>query len=198
MKIINYHYPKSSFLSIEKDLGIIVNNILKNDNLKKLLYYTTKDCLQKPKLTEDESLELFNKNIKIVPKLYIDREVLNYIEISIDNYSPNKTNPEFRDNTIEFDIICHNSQWQLKDFQLRPYRIAAELDVMFNNQHLSGIGKLQFIGGFQQVLTDEYTMVCLTYKAVHGEDDKKFAPSPISEAQNLENFNNMFNNDEEE
>ena len=79
MKIVKYHEPKSSFLSIEKDLGFIVNKILQNDNLKKLLYYTSKDCLSKPKLTEDQSLELFGKNIKIVPKLYIDTEVLNYI-----------------------------------------------------------------------------------------------------------------------
>jgi hypothetical protein len=45
MKKMTYTYPKSSFLSIEKDLGIMVNMILKNDRLKKLLYYTSKDCL---------------------------------------------------------------------------------------------------------------------------------------------------------
>lgn len=198
MKIINYHYPKSSFLSIEKDLGIIVNNILKNDNLKRLLYYTTKDCLQKPKLTEDESLELFDKNLHLVPKMYINKEVLNQIFISFDNYRPNSENTEFRDNYIEFDILCHYNQWQLKDFQLRPYRIAAELDTMFNNQHLSGIGVLNFVGAERITSDDEFAGICLMYRAVHGEDDKKFAPSPISEAQNLENFNNMFNNDEEE
>jgi hypothetical protein len=50
---------------------------------------------------------LFKKNIKIVPKLYIDGSVLNYIIISFDNFTPNATNPEFRDNIISFDIICH-------------------------------------------------------------------------------------------
>jgi hypothetical protein len=34
----------------------------------------------------------------------------------------------------------------LKDFELRPYKIAAEIDTMFNNKHLSGIGLLQFMG----------------------------------------------------
>lgn len=198
MKIVKYHEPKSSFLSVEKDTGIIVNSILKNDNLKKLLYYTTKDCLEKPRLNEDESLDLFNKNIKIVPKIYIDRETLTYIIIRYRNFYPNATNPQFRDNVIEFDIICHYDQWQLKDFQQRPYRIAAELDTMFNNKHLTGIGTLQFAGGNYLTLTDEYGGFCLLYDAVHGEEDKKFAPNPISEAQNLENFNNMFNNDEDE
>ena len=106
MKIESYKYPKSSFLSTEKDMNIIVNCILKNERLKKMLHYTTRDCMSKPNLTEDESLALFGKNIKIVPKLYIDGSVLNYIIISFDNFTTTD-NPEFRDNIIEFDIICH-------------------------------------------------------------------------------------------
>jgi hypothetical protein len=198
MKILKYQEPKSSFLSIEKDMGIIVNGILKNDNLKKLLYYTTKDCLTKPKLTEEQSLELFEKNIKNVPKLYTDEDVLNYIVVNFDSFIPNDSNPEFRDNIIEFDVICHYDQWQLKDFQLRPLRIAAELDVLFNEKHLSGIGTLKFLGAEMVTYTDEFAGVCLVYYTVHGEDDKKFAPNPITEEINLENFNNMFNNDEDE
>jgi hypothetical protein len=53
MRIDGYHIPKSSFLSMEKDTGIIVNEILKNNRLKKLLYYTSSDAMEKPNLTED-------------------------------------------------------------------------------------------------------------------------------------------------
>jgi hypothetical protein len=53
MKKEVYTYPKSAFLSTEKDMNIIVNMIMKNDRLKKMLYYTSKDCLSKPALTED-------------------------------------------------------------------------------------------------------------------------------------------------
>ena len=88
MKKMTYTYPKSSFLSVEKDMDIIVNMILKNDRLKKLLYYTTKDCLERPNLTEDESLELFGKNIKIVPKIRVNNEILNYLFIRFDDFSP--------------------------------------------------------------------------------------------------------------
>ena len=171
MKIQTYTYPKSSFLSLEKDMNIIVQMILKNDRLKKLLHYTSRDCLSKPNLTEDESLELFGKNIKIVPKLSVDGEVLNYIIVSFDNFTENASNPEFRDNILEFDIICHFDQWQLKDFELRPYRIAAELDSMFNNQRLTGIGDLEFLGASQMILTDEFAGLCVMYRIVHGEED---------------------------
>ena len=34
---------------------------------------------------------------------------------------------------IEFDIICHMDQWTLKDFALRPFKIAAEIDTIFIN-----------------------------------------------------------------
>ena len=193
MKIVNYQIPKSSFLSTQKDMEIISNMIIKNNNLKKLLYYTSKNCLNKPNLTEDQTLELFGKNIKLVPKLYVDGSVLNYIVISFDNFITNQENPEFRNNLIEFDIICHFDQWQLKDFQLRPYRIAAELDSMFNGKHLTGIGELEFLGATQIILTDEYAGLCLLYQAIHGEEDKKKMPNPNDEEQFKENFDEVFN-----
>lgn len=195
MKKEIYTYPQSSFLSMEKDMGLIVNMIMKNDRLKKMLYYTSRDCLKKSKLTEDQTLEMFGKQIKTVPKIYVDDTVLNYLIIGFDNFSPNSTNPEFRNNLIEFDIICHYDQWPMKDFELRPYKIAAELDYMFNGKHLTGIGKLEFLGASQILLTDEYGGICLLYQAIHGEEDKKRMPNPNDEEDFLENFNALFNDD---
>jgi hypothetical protein len=187
MKIDGLKLPKSSFLSMEKDMGIIIDKMMKNERLKRLLHYTTKDALVRGNITEDESLDLIGKNIKIVPKLYVDGSVLNYIIISFDNFTAN-SNPEFRDNIIEFDVICHFDQWQLQDFQLRPYKIAAEIDSMFNDTHLTGIGHLEFLGANQMILTDEYAGLCLMYRAVHGEEDKKFMPNPADEERFLEDF----------
>jgi hypothetical protein len=53
MKIETYQFPKSSFLSIEKDLSIITNMMLKNERLKRLLYYTTPDALDKNNITSE-------------------------------------------------------------------------------------------------------------------------------------------------
>ena len=193
MKIESYTYPKSAFLSVEKDTGILVDLIMKNNRLKKLLHYTSPDCLDRKNLTEDETYELFGKNIKIVPKLTVDGTVLNYIIISYDNFTTNMTNPEFRDNILEIDIICHFDQWHLKDFELRPYRIAAEIDSMLNQKRLTGIGKIEFLGANQLILTDEFAGFCLMYQVIHGEEDKKFMPNPADEQQFQDNFNEMFN-----
>ena len=112
--IIKDPVPKSSFLSMEKDLSLITNMMVRNPRLNKLLYYTTNDALNRPAVSEENILDMFGKNIKIVPKLTVDNSVLNYVIISFDNFTPNATNPEFRDNIVEFDIICHFDQWQLK------------------------------------------------------------------------------------
>lgn len=193
MKIQNYIYPKSSFLSTEKDMNIIVDCIMKNERLKKMLYYTTSDCLTRPNLTQEQSLSLFGKNIKIIPKLKIDGEVLNYIVISFDNFFENPSNPEFRDNIVEFDIICHYDQWHMKDFELRPYKMAAELDTIFNNQRLTGIGKLNFLGATQMLLTDEYAGLCILYQVTHGEEDRKYSLNPKDDQELKNNFNAIFN-----
>lgn len=193
MKIQNYIFPKSSFLSIEKDIDIITQRICSNKRLQKLLHYTVPNALDKPDLNEDEQIEIFQKNIKIVPKLYIDGSVLNYIILSFDNFTPNATNPEFRDNIISFDIICHFDQWKMQGFELRPYRIAAEIDTMLNDTYLTGIGKLQFLGCNQLLLNDEYAGLSLMYAAIHGEEDKKGMLDPRKEAEYIEDFNEQYN-----
>ena len=184
--------PKSSFLAMEKDLALITNLLLKNQRLKKLLHYTTNNALHCANLTDEEAYALLNKNIKIVPKLYVDGSVLNYIIISFDNFTPNATNPEFRDNVISFDILCHFDQWHLQDFQLRPYRIAAELDSMLNEQHLTGIGTLTFLGANQLIINDEYAGVSLMYQAIQGDEDKRKPLNPNDAIDIAHNWNEMF------
>ena len=192
MLIDRVNKPHSSFLSVEKDMGIIANKLLQSDRLKRLLYYDTPDALTKPNLTSEQAEKLFGKNIKNIPKLYVDNSVLQYIIINFDNFTTNKNNPKFRDNIIEFDIICHFDQWNLNDYQLRPYRIAAEIDSLLDNQRLTGIGRLEFLGANQIILTDEYAGLCLMYQAIHGGEDKYKMPNPNDEAKFIEDYNHSF------
>ncbi len=192
MKIDNVKNPESAFLAQEKDMRIIVDRMAANQRLRKLLYYTTPDALRLPEVSDQNFVKMFGKNIRNLPKLYIDKDVLNYIVISFDNFAPNGDNPEFRDNTIEFDIVCHYDQWQLADsFQLRPYRIAAELDSMLDKKHLTGIGQLNFVGAQQIILTNEFAGLCLLYDTIHGGEDKKYMPNPADEQMFIEDYFKM-------
>ena len=73
MKIEGHQIPKSSFLSIEKDIAIIINNLMKNERLKRLLYYTTPDALDRPNISDAETIGLIKNNIKLIPKIKVDK-----------------------------------------------------------------------------------------------------------------------------
>ena len=176
-------------------MEILINHFLKNERLLKLLYYDTTDALERPTVPQEKVLDMFGKQIKIVPKLKIDKPEFCYLIISFDNFTQNMTNPAFRDNIVSFDIVCHFNQWNLKNFALRPYKIAAEIDSMFNNKKLTGIGTLQFLGANQIVLSDEFAGLTLMYQAIHGYqgEDSKNALKP-KEQENIElNWDKIFN-----
>lgn len=163
---------KSSFLSLDKDLALITNKITENQDLLKLLYYTQPDCLQAEDLSPREIISMLHKQIKIIPKIDIITECPNYIIITFDNFTPNATNPEFRDCTINFDIFCHPDHWNLGNFALRPYKIAGEIDRMFNNKKLTGIGETKLLTGNNLVLNDQLMGLSLIYQAIHGIEDE--------------------------
>lgn len=190
MKIENFKPNKSSFLSIEKDMSIIIDSIFSNETLLKLLYYTSKDALRKPILTDEQKMSLVDKNIKIKPKVYIDKDVKTYIIIRIRNFTPS-SNPQYRSCIIEFDIVCHVEQWAMEDFKLRPYRIAAELDNMLTDKHLSGIGTLDFLGTNDLALTDEYCGLCMQFLAYHGDDDKLENVKPQDNPAHVQDFKDV-------
>lgn len=164
---------KSSFKSIEKDFGLIINKLLKNETLKKLLFYTTDDCLERPSLTREETLSLVNKQLQIVPRKALDsNEAYPLVNIMFDNFMENNTNPEFRDNIIIIDIICHYDQWNLGNFQLRPYKIAGEIDGLLHDKYLTGIGRVRFMSAQMALMDDEFGGLTLIYSAIHGDDDR--------------------------
>ena len=56
----------------------------------------------------------------------------NYLRITFDDFTPNATNTFYRDHVLEIKIICHFDDWDLDNFELRPYRIAGEIDSMLD------------------------------------------------------------------
>lgn len=172
MKIPGYEFPKKGFLSLEKDYAIIVNKMLHNENLKKLLYIQDKNCLSLPNLTDEQTLSLINKNILLVPKIKVNKDDGAYIIIEYDNFMTNANNPEFRDSLLHFYIVCSEDHALLSDFQLRTYKIAGELESMFNDQYLTGFGTLKFVSAINTIINQEFPCLVLTYISVHGSEDQ--------------------------
>lgn len=174
MKHNSYEYPKSSLLGMPKDAAIIIDRILSNPNLLRLLVYETRDWQSQPLPNGEQIKELFTSHqISSVPKIKIDSKEKTYIRLTYGTIIRNASNPEYRDNTFGIDIICHYDNWDLGDFELRPYRVAGEIDAMLDKTHLTGIGELEFVSATPYVYNEEFAGVSLTYLAVRGHEDQK-------------------------
>ena len=190
MKIATIDFPHSSFLSVEKDLDIIISKICKNQRLLKLLYYNVPNALAQPALSDDQLEEVIKNNIKLVPKTYVEDEYRNYLIIKFDNFLTG-LNPEFRNNTIEFDILCNYENWQLDGYALRPIKIMAEIDSMFNGARLTGAGITEFGGATDIIATDQMAGYCIFFNVIHGGEDEKHALNPSDDEDIINNFNQM-------
>lgn len=177
----------SSFLSCEKDTETILRKLFienrpHSDILKRLLIINAKDCLddlQNPQYIEKiDSMSIADMKkegyFKLEPKIKMEEheEVKSYIIISYDNFTPNATNPQFRDCTISFDIICHTDYWDIGNYRMRPIKIIGYIDGILNECRLSGIGTLHFMGANELILDENLSGYTLMYRAVHGSDDQ--------------------------
>lgn len=175
----------SSFLSCEKDAETIIKKLFVtsrpySDELKRLLVINTKDCLdqnnEKYKIIIDNTSVkdlMENQYITLVPKLRLEEheEIKSYIIIAFDNFVATN-NPEYRDCTVHFNVLCNTDYWELGDYKLRPIKIIGIIDGILNECKLSGIGTLQFMGCEEVVYSEEYAGYTLTYLATHGNDDR--------------------------
>lgn len=181
---------KSSFLSCEKDTETILRKLFvesrpHSDVLKKLLIINTKDCLTNnpnyQKKIDSMNLSDLRKEqyIRLEPKIKFleHEEVKSYILISFDNFTPNETNPEYRDCTVSFDVICHTDYWDIGNYQLRPIKIVGYIDGILNNAKLSGIGTFNFAGCNELILDENLSGYTLMYRAIHDVDGDDKIPS---------------------
>jgi hypothetical protein len=86
MKIPNYEFNKSSFLSVEKDFSLLLTKLLENPRIWKLLYYNSKDALKREALTSEQKAKMIGKYINNVPKIPVDPEVLTYVLVNFNNF----------------------------------------------------------------------------------------------------------------
>lgn len=122
----------------------IANKIMQNQRVCRLLKYQVRDPFS-DKYPNVDGAELINRQILIVPKIYDDsNEKMSYITAIFDDFVVNQINPEFKISTVRFDIACPYDEWLLNEQSLRPYLLMQEIDTMFNESQLSGIGTLQF------------------------------------------------------
>lgn len=129
-----------------ENLQKIVQRLMANDKLVNLLYYTDKDPLSQKYLTQEEKKELiFEKLIKMVPRIGPKEDAKSIIVIKAVRANKLSSNTEFKDVKIQVEIVVPLTQWFIKDSNLRPYLIMGEIEESLNGKTVNGLGKM--IGG---------------------------------------------------
>lgn len=129
-----------------ENLQKIVQRLMANDKLVNLLYYTDKDPLSQPPLTQKQKQDLvFEKLIKIVPRIGPKEDAKSIIVVKVVRANKNTSNTEFRDVKIQVEVVVPLTQWFIKDSNLRPFLILGEIEESLNGKTVNGLGKM--IGG---------------------------------------------------
>lgn len=121
----------------------IMQRLLANQNLLKLLYYTDKDPLSQPDLTEKQiQNEVFDKLVKITPRVGPKETAHSIISMRFTRGRRNMNNNEFENISIAIESFVPLTQWIIKGTNLRPFAIMGEIQKSLNGKTINGLGKL--------------------------------------------------------
>jgi hypothetical protein len=147
-----------------ENLQKIFKRLQANQNLLKLLYYTDKDPLNQPDLTEEQiKKEVFEKLIKIVPRVGPKDTAQSLISLRVVRGRPVSSNNEFENTAISVEIFTPLTQWLIKDESLRPFKIMGEIKKSLKDKTINGMGKMIYTGYDLNFLTDEISAYEMTF-----------------------------------
>ena len=191
----------SPFFSCPQDINklleiLFIKNRPYSNKLKRLLIINSPDCLS-PEKDEQYNAIVDKYTVKrMVDEGYIrlnpkiargtHEEIKSYIIITQDNFSQNRKSTQYRDYTINMDIVCYNDAWVLEELKIRPLMICGYIDGILNSlseevknslKTLSskikwtGIGYYDFLGCNLVVLNEDISMYTLSYLGQHFTQD---------------------------
>lgn len=129
---------------IGENLQKIVTRLMANDNLVNLLYYTDKDPLSQPHLSDEEKREhIFEKLIKIIPNVPDREDAKSVVAVRVAGGSKLGSNTEFNRVKISIEVFVPFSSWIIKNTNLRPFAILGEIQKSLEGKAVNGLGKIE-------------------------------------------------------
>ena len=129
---------------IGENLQKIVTRLMANDDLVNLLYYTDKDPLSQPHLTDQEKqVKIFEKLIKIVPQVEPRDDEKSVIAIRVPGANKIRSNTEFTNVQIAIEVFVPMTTWIFKNSNLRPFAILGEIQKSLEGKRINGLGKIE-------------------------------------------------------
>lgn len=129
---------------IGENLQKIIKRLMANDNLVNLLYYTDKDPLSQPHLTDEEKQDkIFEKLIKIVPVVEPREDEKSVVAVRVTGGNKLGSNTEFRKVTISIEVFVPMTAWIFKNTNLRPFAILGEIEKSLQGKNINELGKIE-------------------------------------------------------
>lgn len=131
-----------------EEIGInlqkIVTRLMANEDLVNLLYYTDKDPLNQPHLTNDQKKkEVYEKLIKIIPRIGPKETSHSIVSIRVISGKKLNSNTEFKNVKIGIEVFVPLTQWIIKDTNLRPFAILGQIQKSLDGKTVNGLGKME-------------------------------------------------------
>lgn len=120
----------------------ISNKIIGNYTLCKMLKYS--DTRSTASCPTFEPADLMDKNVILKPLIPTDDKKESFIVILLENFTLDESNYDYKSLTIRFDVLVPFVDWNKVDNNLKPFAIMSEIDNLFNNTKLNGLGNLKF------------------------------------------------------
>lgn len=150
---------------IGENLQKIMTRLMANDKLVNYLYYTDADPLSQTPLTAAQKQTLiFNKLIKIIPRVGAKETAHSVIAIRVIEGRQNSENGEFKDVIISIEVFVPLTQWMIKDTNLRPFAILGEIKSSLDNKKINGLGKMTGGDFVLEFITDDVVCYEQTYR----------------------------------
>lgn len=135
--------------NIDTMLSNIALKLVENDELMKLLKYTTIDTLSQSISTE-QKYELINQedditNTRVFFQPFNNKTITDErseLRIYYGSFKPD--NIYLTNVYIGFDVVVNNNIWRLDEGIQRPIKIVQSLLKSLNNKEVGGIGELMF------------------------------------------------------
>lgn len=131
---------------VSKNFKIIAERMVEDDDLVRLLIDNREECLE-----EDEKIVIENQqkkdalkhNITLVPVIDKSKEDDTRIVMGIKDIINDDAKYIY---TLDFDVVVNVDNWKLTNYNLRPLALINEIDNLFTDTKMCGIGAAKFIG----------------------------------------------------
>ena len=160
-----------TFQNLSRNLTLILNEIIQNQNVCKLLYHNESDPYSQTDIDDTKSL------IKTLIFPYpFDLSAENEVRSELRVYYPNgilQGNQNIGNLKIHFDVVVHKQLWMIsgEDYSaIRPYEIMHNLVQQLNGNLIGMVGRIRFDQGFVHLSANEqFDVIRLIASVVTGK-----------------------------